>query len=147
MRVGSTSISANPASPRRRRYSSSASAPATHPTHSSILRRTALGISPRHTTSETARRPPGFSTRNASCNTRPLSADKGRVLQEAFRVLKPGGRLAVSDVVCRGEIPSAVRRNMELWVGCVAGALAEDEYRRLLGDAGFAEIDVEPTRI
>jgi ubiquinone/menaquinone biosynthesis C-methylase UbiE len=76
-----------------------------------------------------------------------LSADKGRVLQEAFRVLKPGGRFAVSDVVCRGEIPSAVRRNMELWVGCVAGALAEDEYRRLLGDAGFAEIDVEPTRI
>jgi len=76
-----------------------------------------------------------------------LSADKGRVLQEAFRVLKPGGRFAVSDVVCRGEVPDAVRRSMELWVGCIAGALEEGEYRRLLHDAGFVDIDVEPTRI
>jgi ubiquinone/menaquinone biosynthesis C-methylase UbiE len=76
-----------------------------------------------------------------------LSADKRRVLKEAFRVLKPGGRFAVSDVVCRGEIPDAVRRSMELWVGCIAGALQETEYRRLLQDAGFVEIDVEPTRI
>jgi ubiquinone/menaquinone biosynthesis C-methylase UbiE len=76
-----------------------------------------------------------------------LSADKRRVLTEAYRVLKPGGRLAVSDVVCRGEIPEAVRRNMELWVGCVAGALEENEYRRLLNDAGFVGVDLEPTRI
>ena len=76
-----------------------------------------------------------------------LSADKGRVLREAFRVLKPGGRFAVSDVVVRGEIPAAVRRSMELWVGCVAGALEEQEYRRLLADAGFVEVGVEPTRI
>jgi len=76
-----------------------------------------------------------------------LSADKGKVLAEAFRVLKPGGRFAVSDVVCRGEIPDAVRRSMELWVGCVAGALEENEYRRLLADAGFVKIDIEPTRI
>jgi SAM-dependent methyltransferase len=76
-----------------------------------------------------------------------LSADKRRVLKEAFRVLKPGGRFAVSDVVCRGEIPDAVRRSMELWVGCVAGALEENEYRRLLADAGFVKIDIEPTRI
>jgi arsenite methyltransferase len=76
-----------------------------------------------------------------------LSADKGKVLAEAFRVLKPGGRFAVSDVVCRGEIPDAVRRSMELWVGCVAGALEENEYRRLLADAGFVNIDIEPTRI
>ncbi len=76
-----------------------------------------------------------------------LSADKGRVLAEAFRVLKPGGRFAVSDVVCRGEIPDAVRRSMELWVGCIAGALEENEYRRLLADAGFEKIDIEPTRI
>src|SRR5213078_31068 len=76
-----------------------------------------------------------------------LSADKSRVLKEAFRVLKPGGRFAVSDVVCRGEIPDAVRHNMELWVGCVAGALEENEYRRLLGEAGFVDIDVEPTRV
>src|SRR5438876_6693636 len=66
-----------------------------------------------------------------------LSADKGSVLKEAFRVLRPGGRFAVSDVVCRGEIPDAVRRSMELWVGCVAGALEEGEYRHLLRDAGF----------
>ena len=76
-----------------------------------------------------------------------LSADKRRVLREAFRVLRPGGRFAVSDVVCRGEIPDAVRRSMELWVGCVAGALEENEYRQLLDDAGFVDIDIEPTRI
>jgi arsenite methyltransferase len=76
-----------------------------------------------------------------------LSADKGRVLQEAFRVLRPGGRFGVSDVVCRGEIPSVVRRNMELWVGCVAGALQESQYRQLLADAGFVDIEIEPTRI
>src|SRR5213083_2335923 len=73
-----------------------------------------------------------------------LSADKGRVLQEAFRVLKPGGRLAVSDVVCRGEIPDVVRRSVELWVGCIAGALDEHEYRQLLNDAGFVDVDIEP---
>src|SRR5512145_600662 len=76
-----------------------------------------------------------------------LAADKGRVLQEAFRVLRPGGRFAVSDVVCRGEIPSVVRRNMELWVGCVAGALQDSQYRQLLADAGFVDIEIEPTRI
>jgi arsenite methyltransferase len=76
-----------------------------------------------------------------------LSADKGRVLQEAFRVLRSGGRFAVSDVVCRGDIPDAVRRSMELWVGCVAGALEESEYRRLLASAGFVDIEIEPTRI
>ena len=76
-----------------------------------------------------------------------LSADKHRVLQEAFRVLRPGGRFAVSDVVCRGAVPEAVRRSMELWVGCIAGALEENEYRRLLAAAGFVDISVEPTRI
>src|SRR6266487_2411296 len=76
-----------------------------------------------------------------------LSADKRRVLREAFRVLKPCGRFAVSDVVVRGDIPDAVRRSMELWVGCVAGALEEQEYRRLLADAGFVDVGVEPTRI
>ncbi|HEV8381876.1 MAG TPA: arsenite methyltransferase [Gemmatimonadales bacterium] len=76
-----------------------------------------------------------------------LSADKARVLQEAYRVLKPGGRFAVSDVVCRGEVPDQVRRSMELWVGCIAGALEEGEYRRLLGAAGFVDIELEPTRI
>ncbi|HYK82277.1 MAG TPA: arsenite methyltransferase [Gemmatimonadales bacterium] len=76
-----------------------------------------------------------------------LSADKRRVLGEAFRVLKPGGRLAVSDVVVRGAVPAVVRRSMELWVGCIAGALEEGEYRQLLAEAGFAEIGVEPTRI
>src|SRR5216684_3153803 len=76
-----------------------------------------------------------------------LSADKGRVLKEAFRVLRPGGRFAVSDVVCRGEVPDAVRRSMELWVGCIAGALEEAEYERLLADAGFTDISVEPTRV
>jgi arsenite methyltransferase len=76
-----------------------------------------------------------------------LSTDKGRVLQEAFRVLKPGGRFAVSDVVVRGEVPAEVRRSMELWVGCVAGALSEQEYQERLADAGFEEIGIEPTRI
>src|SRR5438874_2784735 len=76
-----------------------------------------------------------------------LSADKARVLREAFRVLKPGGRFAVSDVVMRGDAPDEVRRNMELWIGCVAGALEEMEYRDLLADAGFRRVDVEPTRI
>ena len=76
-----------------------------------------------------------------------LSADKGQVLREAFRVLKPGGRIAVSDVVVRGEAPPEVRRNMELWIGCVAGALEELEYRDLLADAGFRRVEIEPTRI
>ena len=76
-----------------------------------------------------------------------LSADKDRVLREAFRVLKPGGRLAVSDIVVRGEIPAEVRRSVELWVGCIAGALEEGEYRAKLEAAGFAEIEIEPTRI
>ena len=76
-----------------------------------------------------------------------LSADKARVLKESYRVLKPGGRFAVSDVVCRGEVPDAVRRSIELWVGCIAGALEEDEYKRLLAAAGFTDISVEPTRV
>ncbi len=75
-----------------------------------------------------------------------LSGDKRTVLAEAFRVLKPGGRFAVSDVVVRGEVPEAVRRNMELWVGCVAGALEETEFTRLLTDVGFVDTSVEPTR-
>jgi arsenite methyltransferase len=76
-----------------------------------------------------------------------LSGDKDRVLREAFRVLKPGGRLAVSDVVIRGEVPAQIRKSMELWVGCIAGALQETEYRQKLEGAGFESIDVEPTRI
>jgi ubiquinone/menaquinone biosynthesis C-methylase UbiE len=76
-----------------------------------------------------------------------LSADKDRVLAEAFRVLRPGGRLAVSDVVVRGEVPDEIRRSVELWIGCVAGALEESEYRAKLAKAGFEAIDVEPTRI
>lgn len=76
-----------------------------------------------------------------------LSGDKGRVLREAFRVLKPGGRFAVSDVVVRGEVPQEVRRNMELWVGCVAGALEEKEFERLLEEVGFEAASIEPTRI
>ena len=76
-----------------------------------------------------------------------LSADKDRVLREAFRVLKPGGRFAVSDVVTRGAIPEALRRDMLLWVGCIAGALDENDYRLKLAVAGFEAIGVEPTRI
>jgi arsenite methyltransferase len=76
-----------------------------------------------------------------------LSGDKERVLSEAFRVLKPGGRFAVSDVVVRGELPAEPRRNMELWIGCVAGALEESEYREKLTRAGFAGIDIEATRV
>jgi SAM-dependent methyltransferase len=76
-----------------------------------------------------------------------LSADKGRVLREAFRVLKPGGRFAVSDVVVRGEVDERVRRNMLLWVGCIAGALEEREYEAKLAEAGFTGISIEPTRV
>jgi arsenite methyltransferase len=76
-----------------------------------------------------------------------LSGDKDRVLAEAFRVLKPGGRLAISDVVVRGEVPAGIRKSMELWVGCIAGALEENEYREKLARAGFASVDVEPTRV
>src|SRR5438270_942123 len=75
-----------------------------------------------------------------------LSADKGRVLREAFRVLKPGGRFAVSDIVSRGPVPDDVRKNVEAWIGCIAGALQESEYRSVLSDAGFEAIDIEPTR-
>ncbi len=76
-----------------------------------------------------------------------LSADKGQVLREAFRVLKPGGRLAVSDVVLRGDIPQRVRDSVMLWVGCIAGALQDSEYTAKLAEAGFEAIDIEPTRI
>jgi arsenite methyltransferase len=76
-----------------------------------------------------------------------LSADKDRVFAEAIRVLRPGGRLAVSDVVVRGDVPAQIRRSVELWIGCVAGALAEDDYRAKLAKAGFEDIEVEPTRI
>lgn len=76
-----------------------------------------------------------------------LSGDKDRVLAEAFRVLKPGGRFAVSDVVVRGEVPADIRKSMELWVGCLAGALEENEYREKLARAGFESIDVEATRV
>jgi SAM-dependent methyltransferase len=76
-----------------------------------------------------------------------LSGDKDRVLAEAFRVLKPGGRLAVSDVVVRGSVPADIRKSMELWVGCIAGALEEQEYREKLARAGFEAIEVEPTRV
>ena len=76
-----------------------------------------------------------------------LSADKDRVLREAFRVLKPGGRFAVSDVVVRGAVPDSVRQSMMLWVGCIAGALEEQDYRARLIKAGFAEVSIEPTRI
>ncbi len=76
-----------------------------------------------------------------------LAADKDRVLREAFRVLKPGGRFAVSDVVTKGEIPAAVKRSVELWVGCIAGALDEDDYAGKLRATGFTDVSVEPTRI
>ncbi len=76
-----------------------------------------------------------------------LSADKGRVLREAFRVLKPGGRFAVSDVVTRGEISPAIRQSVLLWVGCVAGALEDVQYRAQLAAAGFDQIEIEPTRV
>src|SRR5579872_6858980 len=76
-----------------------------------------------------------------------LSADKDRVLREAFRVLKPGGRVAVSDVVTRGEINNEIRRSVLLWIGCVAGALDESEYRAKLKAAGFGESTIEPTRV
>ena len=76
-----------------------------------------------------------------------LSADKDRVLREAFRVLKPGGRFAVSDVVTRGEIAPEVRQSVLAWVGCIAGALEENEYRGMLSAAGFEQIEIEPTRI
>mgnify|MGYP000844257288 CR=1 FL=1 len=76
-----------------------------------------------------------------------LSADKDRVLREAFRVLKPGGRFAVSDVVVRGEVPAEVRKNVELWIGCIAGAMQDTEYRDKLAAAGFEQIEIEPTRV
>jgi SAM-dependent methyltransferase len=76
-----------------------------------------------------------------------LSGDKDRVLAEAFRVLKPGGRFAISDVVVRGRVPANIRKSMELWVGCIAGALEENEYREKLARAGFESIDVAPTRV
>ena len=76
-----------------------------------------------------------------------LSGDKDRVLHEAFRVLKPGGRFAISDVVVRGDVPQEIKRNIELWCGCVAGALKETEYRTKLAAAGFESIEIEPTRV
>jgi arsenite methyltransferase len=76
-----------------------------------------------------------------------LSSDKGQVLREAFRVLKPGGRFAVSDVVVRGEVPDEVRKSMLLWVGCIAGALRDTEYEDKLKQSGFDDIEIETTRI
>lgn len=76
-----------------------------------------------------------------------LSGDKDRVLREAFRVLRPGGLFAVSDVVSRGQVPETLKRSLDLWIGCVAGALHEDEYRQKLVTAGFTEVDIEPTRV
>ncbi len=76
-----------------------------------------------------------------------LSGDKDRVMQEAFRVLKPGGRFAVSDVVVRGNVPAEIRKSMELWVGCIAGALSDSDYMAKLTKAGFAQIEIEPTRL
>ena len=76
-----------------------------------------------------------------------LSVDKDAVLREAFRVLKPNGRLAVSDVVIRGDVPAAIRRSMELWVGCVGGALRDDEYTSKLQAAGFVDVELDPWRV
>lgn len=76
-----------------------------------------------------------------------LSGDKDRVLREAFRVLKPGGRFAISDVVVRGAVPAEIRKSIELWIGCIAGALEEYEYRDKLFNAGFSSVQIEPTRI
>ena len=76
-----------------------------------------------------------------------LSADKKRVLEESYRVLKPGGRFAVSDVVVRGAVPEPVKKSMELWVGCVAGALEESEFKNMMIETGFKDVDIEPTRI
>ncbi len=76
-----------------------------------------------------------------------LAADKSKVLAEAFRVLKPGGRFAVSDVVVQGAMPDAVRRDLELWVGCVAGALEVEEFKTLLAASGFSDVSIEPTRV
>ena len=76
-----------------------------------------------------------------------LSGDKDQVLREAFRVLKPGGRFAISDVVVRGEVPQEIRTSLELWIGCVAGALSETEYREKLAAAGFSSVDIEVTRV
>ena len=76
-----------------------------------------------------------------------LSSDKDRVLREAFRVLRPGGRFAVSDVVVRGQVPEEIRKNVELWIGCVAGALGDEEYEAKLESAGFADVSLEPTRV
>jgi ubiquinone/menaquinone biosynthesis C-methylase UbiE len=76
-----------------------------------------------------------------------LSADKDQVLREAFRVLKPGGRFAVSDVVVRGEVPEEIRQSMLLWAGCIAGALQDSDYKAKLATAGFENIDIEPTRV
>ena len=76
-----------------------------------------------------------------------LSGENDRVLAEAFRVQRPGGRFAISDVVVRGEVPAAIRRSVELWIGCVAGAQEESEYRAKLSGAGFEQVEVEPTRI
>lgn len=76
-----------------------------------------------------------------------LSRDKDQVLREAFRVLKPGGRFAISDIIVRGEVPAEIRKSMELWVGCVAGALADRDYRHKLATAGFEAIDIEETRV
>ena len=75
-----------------------------------------------------------------------LSADKGQVLREAYRILNPGGRLAVSDIVVQGDLPLALRHDMESWAGCIAGALEEETYRSLLDNAGFVDIDIEVTR-